>query len=562
MLLPSCLYLVCRIVAGDAHGVLEVLSSAAYVAASSALVPPKQAASNPLQLSVVEADAALASIVSPNMGRVPALAILAAVRRKAIADATTVLSRILAQHKKTLARSARVDAGDDDDDDDDDEKPDRGGADGGMGDEDRVDGGGSRSTLSFLDALQTPTSQKAFAAPVMSRNPRSQSLLRVDYGIMSPCVAHLAAVAAAVRRHTVAVSVPALSQCPFICLIDGTAEALLSASTKTEAAAPPLDAFSGVRSARGQPSSISGGLPGVLVPLAPVPFAALHLDTVFLGGTIDPEPPLPLRGCQVLAPAASNPAAAAAAASASSTATTSPPLGLGTLQRWMGSVLPVVAMNLSLVGRGGGGARKDDDDDEDAGGGGGVDFGLGGGADTALHPIVAAHLTAMGKRRLRPLPRGAEDAVVGYWRFERSDDELAAEKSRERELTRAGRWGPRAPAADTVAGLWGVSQAGEALSTFTAGGCIVDLSKHHSDGVLFDALALLARVKGAAAAVAASKGSAASPAGCAALGPSEIAAFVRVGFGSTVDAPFDQGDPAKVQCGRKAASICSCDIVP
>ena len=200
----------------------------------------------------------------------------------------------------------------------------------------------------------------------------------------------------------------------------------------------------------------------VRIALVPRVTAALHLDTVLLGGTVDAQPAAPLTGRQSVLPPAKPPAPGDAdALQAALTATPPLPLSLGSLQRWLGTVAPAASTALASLlrgGPGGGAARRDDDDDDEARG---ADLGLGGGSDAALHPIVAAHLAMMGKRRLRPLPRGAEDAVVGYWRFERGDDEVAAEKARERDLRRAGRWGPKAPPSDVAAGLWGVAQASQ-----------------------------------------------------------------------------------------------------
>jgi hypothetical protein len=68
-------------------------------------------------------------------------------------------------------------------------------------------------------------------------------------------------------------------------------------------------------------------------------------------------------------------------------------------------------------------------------------------------------LSARGRRRLRALPRGAEDAVVGYWRFERTDAEAAAEKA-----------AARAAGAGAAAGPWGLASAYHAAAGAGAAG--------------------------------------------------------------------------------------------
>lgn len=466
--------------AGDAHSVVAVLTAAAALAtaaashvgaaaigAGAAAAPGKAAAAaaSTLQLSPVEVDGALASTVAGNLDRWPALAVLAALRRKGLADSSATLAAV-ARAARSRKGAAAYGANDDDDDG---SGSDNDGASRGAGDvaPASATGAARSSTLAFLDALRAP---QTYTAAAFSRTARADALLRVDYGILSPSGPRIAAVAALARRHAVVTSLPALAQCPFLCLVDGTVEALLEAAATAAAAAassavahPPASPFDGSsQPATPVAAASTGGELAALLPMAVRPSAAVHLDVVFLGGTVDPEPAPPLLGAQaVQSPLRALTATAAAPVIAVPSALPpSPPLplGLNSLQRWLGSVVPAAASALASLLRGGSGdagARREDEDDED---GRGADLGLGGGPETVLHATVAAHLAAMGKRRLRPLPRGAEDAVVGYWRFERSEDETAAEKTRERELRRAGRWGPKAPPADTAAGLWGVAQ--------------------------------------------------------------------------------------------------------
>ena len=177
-----------------------------------------------------------------------------------------------------------------------------------------------------------------------------------------------------------------------------------------------------------------------------------------------------------------------------------------------------------------------------------------------MDPLILATSAARGKRKLRPLPRGAEDAVLGYWRFEKGAEEDAAEKVREKELRRIGKWGPRAKPVDTASGLWGVGQ----LTSVVGGGGggpgalsplapwafpLPDLSKTRSDGLLFDAALLLALLEGG--------GNDASLASLTSTtlrlsgGPSALASLLSAAVSSTPsDAPFDAGDPTKVREAR------------
>jgi hypothetical protein len=301
------------------------------------------------------------------------------------------------------------------------------------------------------------------------------------------------------------------------------------------------------------------GSSAVVVVRVPEAAGALHRAMLFSGALIDARPPPPLP-----APHA--------------------PLALDTFQRWLGSAAPGRAR--VIAGRAGGGAAAaggagEGDDDEAGGGGGGAGSGAsleamlglaaaGAGAAGApdADPIAAALSAARGKRRLRAFPRGAEDAVVGYWRFEKSDEELAAEKARGAELKRVrveasacgGVWGcPAAGGGDGGGGGGGGGggAAGEALAP--TGMPVTDLSRQALRAMLFDALALLARARGAAAAAAAAPAalalSAAALSGTPAAkapGASELAPFVRAALGSVFDAPFDPGEPGKVKEPRAA----------
>lgn len=99
----------------------------------------------------MEADAALASTVAANQDRWPALAVLAALRRKALADGSAVLA--LASHQRRSAQRGSGEYSDDDDEDDDEEDGGPRGA-GGSGSGSGANAGGGNSTLAFLDALR------------------------------------------------------------------------------------------------------------------------------------------------------------------------------------------------------------------------------------------------------------------------------------------------------------------------------------------------------------------------------------------------------------------------
>jgi len=173
-------------------------------------------------------------------------------------------------------------------------------------------------------------------------------------------------------------------------------------------------------------------------------------------------------------------------------------------------------------------------------------------------PLVWGALVYRGKRRLRPLPRGAEDAVIGYWRFERGEDEVVLERSRVAELRKAG----KLPATGAVklealeGGVWGTGSAsGEAISPFPA--AVADLSKQRLDGHLLDALVMLARGKKDIASLAAKYP---LPAGVRPVGFSPLAPYVRAGYGTTYDGPCEAGDPVKVREPR--ALVCGLHVVP
>jgi hypothetical protein len=167
-------------------------------------------------------------------------------------------------------------------------------------------------------------------------------------------------------------------------------------------------------------------------------------------------------------------------------------------------------------------------------------------------------LVYRGKRRLRPLPRGAEDAVIGYWRFDRGEDETTLERARVAELRKAGRLPPSGPVkVDALdGGVWGTGAAsGEAISPYPAP--IADLSKQRLDGHLLDALVMLARGKKDTAPLAAKYP---LPAGVRPVGFSPLAPFLRAGYGSRYDGPCEAGDPTKVREPRTL--VCGLHIVP
>jgi len=105
--------------------------------------------SSPLELSAVEADAALASTVAGNQDRWPALAVLAALRRKTLADGSAVLT--LASRQR---RSAQQGSGGYSDDDEEEEEEDEEGPRDSGGSGSGANSGGGNSTLAFLDALR------------------------------------------------------------------------------------------------------------------------------------------------------------------------------------------------------------------------------------------------------------------------------------------------------------------------------------------------------------------------------------------------------------------------
>ena len=101
----------------------------------------------------MEADAALASTVAGNQDRWPALAVLAALRRKALADGSAVLA--LASRQRRSAQQGSGGYGDDEDEDEDEEEEeDSGGPRGAGGSGSGANSGGGSSTLAFLDALR------------------------------------------------------------------------------------------------------------------------------------------------------------------------------------------------------------------------------------------------------------------------------------------------------------------------------------------------------------------------------------------------------------------------
>jgi hypothetical protein len=172
------------------------------------------------------------------------------------------------------------------------------------------------------------------------------------------------------------------------------------------------DVVAGV--ARGARGGGGGGGGGGGAP--PPPPAPVFLGLVLRGGTLRPRRPPPLPSPL-------------------------PPITFDTLQRWAGSVAPA-AVRIRAGGegaRGGGGGGGGGEGGEGEGDGeGGVELSLdamiaaaggGGGGDSGVpapHPLAFAEAVARGRRRLRALARGAEDAVIGYWRFEAGEEELRA----------------------------------------------------------------------------------------------------------------------------------------
>ena len=449
-----------------------------------------------LHLTPAQVDAALTALVGVNLDRFPATAIVAAAARKAGADAANAAAQA-AKAKPTPikpASSSHSDSEDDYDDDDDSTSD--------SGSRDHADEATPfpSDTTSLLDSVRF---NRAFTIPALGRQARYEGLLPLDYKMP------------AVRVATGAGSSCSSNNWPFAPLFDGGATlAAMVASSSGAAASASSSAIA----------------------------AVLYSHAVAVGSTANPSPSPPLLS------------------------TPHGQLSLDTLQRWLGTVRPAHSSSLLKSGAGKGGASASADADDDGAGGDGLDCGLGGfggaGGDTApLDPISFAWLAAQGKRKLRPLPRGAEDAVIGYWRFEKGEEESGGEKVRERELRRLGKWGPKASPADTAAGLWGIAHgpassgssggSKEPLSPFPSP--VVDLSKQRSDGLLFDALLLLARVRDAASALKLAPlppSSADGPTSAASYGPNDLAPVLRAGFAAGSDAPYESGDVSKVREAR------------
>lgn len=141
-----------------------------------------------------------------------------------------------------------------------------------------------------------------------------------------------------------------------------------------------------------------------------------------------------------------------------------------------------------------------------------IDLAMGGGDNSITDPISHAIQMAQGQKRLRPLPRGIEDGVVGYWRFEKSDSEAETESSTRGQPS------------------WIVpsKQNAEMLSTWIL--AVNDLSKQQANGYLFDAKAILIHT------------------GAIEKHPQLMTLFpepgVNLGLAAS-DGPFDPGEPGK-----------------
>lgn len=458
-------------------------------------------------LSQADVEEALAALLGPNKDRYPATAVAVALRRKAVADDAPVLLRKakeLHHAKKQLRRKHRHEGDDDDDASTDEDDDAYHGSRHDVADDHVLD------TSSMLDSIRG----QVYPPAVGGRKERAEALLHLDYSIGTSAAA-VVTKAKQMLELSPALAAPALALCPYLCLADSTLQAMLKVGEETArrtAASAAASASSGIAAVAGGPAAVP----------VPVPTATLHAQLSLTGGTINPEP------APVLPPMHA-------------------PLSLDSLQRWIGTTAPGIAKGGHRKGGDAGGSGEGDEDDEDADAAGSLEAMLGlPGAQSAAaaaeqaDPYAWAQLVSRGKKKLRALPRGAEDAVLGYWRFERPDEEIAAAAVRERDLKRS-KTDPT-----VVGGVWCISNGSkESVSPWPEP--VLDLSKQQNHGSLFDALVLLARVKGVAGARDSVSYSAIAAAVAKGPGTSELGPLVRAGWGSTCDAPFDPGDPTKVK---------------
>jgi hypothetical protein len=517
-------------------------------------------------LTAHEVDAALSALVLPNRSRYPSTAIFAALTRKSMAENADKLDRKMSERKKKFIEERRKERlsdvshlNDDDDDDDDEEEEDD--------DDDRKDYDSSPSSsrsVSLLDSIRV----RPFAPAIGTRNDRpSDQLLSLNYAIGSTI---------GKKSFEKLSTTPYFAQSPFLPLVDplihslvekageaamtkvaidsskkeatiaATAAAATAASStqvRTSAMTPSRSSssLSVASTSSASSSSSSAALSGlhnikadVMIKIAvPSPSCSMHTSLHLAGSTFSPPP------SERLPPILHA------------------PLSLDTINRFIGVVLTQVALGVaaaqSAVSSSVSATEDGGDEEEGAAAGSaladiiGAMSGGGSKGDEAAEAFEKALsmpgspeayeyavLAAKGKKKLKALPRGAEDAVLGYWRFERSDQEATAEK---------------AAAVKNSSNPWGLKDdvSGEALSVWSH--TVMDLSKQQSHGFLFDSLLMIARTKGIKAAI-----DAAADAGCtlsstsSVKGAPEAAMCVRIGLSITQGGcPCDPGDGVKVR---------------
>ena len=518
-----------------------------------------------LQLGI---DAALGGLSSGSLDRAPALALLsalvrtgAAVRTAAAlaAAAAAAAAAAVVDHtqnsssSKKAARKHRSDSDDTEDDADDssDNNDDDDGDEAIASPNAQLQLATQKRPLASLSLLDSVRFGRTYAAMALNRPIRqsADALLRCnhDIGQIARPLLLLLPPPPPLRDTNYDSAPPTAStstyvgmaHSPFLPLLDGSIQALADAATAAAAAAAVAvsAAGDGVGGASSRSPVNAAGCSQLQLAMAPAQLQLVHCAVVdarllLSGGTLHPPPSPALP----FSPTSGHAAPA-----------------LDSLQRWLGSVAPAPAQqpwSASSASAGGGSAAGGDgDDDEEEEGEGGLLGALSStstSASAAMDPLTRALISSRGKRKLKPLTRGAEDAVVGYWRFEKSGDEEAGEKARERELRRVGLWGVKASPADTAAGLWGMAQVPtpaqlqlaslEHLSPWPFP--VPDLSKSGADGVLFDGRLLRALLFGPAGSDPKLKLSGA------------LGVYASAGLSSTCDAPFDGGDPAKVKPPR------------
>ena len=507
-------------------------------------------------LTVHETDAALAALVLPNRNRYPATAIGAALTRKKMADIVDNLDRKMAEKTRQFKDKRRkerlsgisnpTDDDDDDDDDDDNDEVDE------DEDEDRR-GFDSTSSTSRSQTLLDSIRIRPFAPAIGNRNDRSSDqILSLNYAIGSRNVK---------KRFDELSSTSYFSQSPFLPLVDPLLQSLVASageatmrkaaieSSKKEvsSAANAIAATAPTRTSVLTPSrssaslstvassaSISGSIglkTDVKIKIAvPSPSCSLHRSLFLAGSTFSPPP------SNCLPPILHA------------------PMALDTIQRFTGTVFTQTALGGALAQSAVSVSTNEEGGDEEEGATAGsaladiIGAMTGGGskgdeAADALEKALAtpgspeayeyALLASKGKKKLKALPRGAEDAVLGYWRFERSDAESSAEKT--------------ALAKNSI-NPYGLKDevSGEAISVWAH--TITDLSKQQSHGFVFDSLLIIARIKGIKTAIDAAADAGCSHAMSSAKGSLEASSCVRLGFSlSQGGCPCDPGDGVKVK---------------